>query len=256
MIAVLKRSLILWIVLAYSRSAFAQSSETPEYRDWEVSGFVGGSSGSKFQFPTPVSGSDQESFRTVGMRVASSYQLGARVNQYVNDFWAADLEYSVAVQDLTFTNISPSIQSLRLTQFVHHFIYNVSYLPLPRTKQFRPYGDVGIGAVLFYLPGSAKRDAQQLGLKVRPSWEFVFDWGGGFKYLVKDQVALTFDLKDCISRVPSYGIPVSARVVNGQYQPGMSRHGLLQNWQLNVGVAFEWDEWSPYTFKKSVRPVN
>src|SRR5438046_3037472 len=67
--------------------------------------------------------------------------------------------------------------------------------------------------------------------------------GGGFKYLIQDQFAVTVDLKDRVSLVPSYGIPVSATVVGSQYQPGMSLHGLMHNWQLNFGVTFQWDEW-------------
>ena len=78
-------------------------------------------------------------------------------------------------------------------------------------------------------------------MPLRDSWEFALNLGGGFKYLVDDQAALTFDIKDQISSVPSYGLPRSARVTNGQYIPGISRNGFLNNWQLNFGVAVQWD---------------
>jgi opacity protein-like surface antigen len=220
----------------------AQSSYPNGHREWEVSGFVGQSSTGKHEFPTPVSGSAEESTRTVGLHHASGYQVGVRVIQNFNDFWGADLEYSFADQDLRFSNLSPEIPTLSLAHFIHHFSYNVSYLPLSPVTRLRPYVGAGIGTALFYIPGRAKKDALELGLNLRDSWEFVFNWGGGLKYLVADRFAVGFDVKDRISRVPSYGLPGSARVVDGQYQPGMARHGLLQNWQFNVGLTFQWDE--------------
>jgi hypothetical protein len=49
-------------------------------------------------------------------------------------------------------------------------------------------------------------------------------------------------VKDRISRLPTYGLPPSARVVNGQYQPGISPHGRLQILQVNLGFTYQWDE--------------
>lgn len=230
------------LTIACLQPAFAQVSYSLEHREWEVTGFAGRSFVTKSRFSTPVTGSDQESSRTVGIEYASGYETGVRVSQNVNDFWAADLEYSFANQPLTFTNLSPGIESLSLTQYIHDFSYNVSYLPLPRTKRFRPYVLAGVGAALFYIAGRSKKDALELGVWLRDSWEFTFNWGGGFKYLIQDQFALTFDVKDRISRVPSYGLPASTVVAGGQYQPGIAVHGPLQNWQLNFGFTFQWDE--------------
>jgi len=238
------RSLLFVVIVVGSvLPALAQTSYPPEHHEWEASLFAGASFSSKFQFPTLVAGSDQQVSRTVGMKYAPSYMLGVRVNQNLNDFWGVDLEYSVADQNLDFTNISPSIQHLSLTQYIHHVSYNVSYLPLPRTKRFRPYADVGVGTALFYISKPSKKDALDLGLKLRDSWEFIGNVGGGFKYLIQDQLAVTLDLKDRISRIPSYGIPPSAQVVGGQYQPGLALHGAMHNWQLNFGITYEWDEW-------------
>lgn len=238
----LRLTAILVLTLACFRPAFAQESYSPEHREWEASGFLGGSFGGNSQFPTTVSGDSQGSSRTVGMHYASGYQIGMRVTQNLGDFWAAALEYNFANQPLRFTNLSPGIQSLSLSHNVHHVSYNVLYLPLSPKQRFRPYGTMGAGAALFYIPGRSKNEALALGLGLRDSWEFAFNWGGGFKYLVQDQFALTFDLKDQVSGIPSYGLPRSAQVINGQYQPGISRSGLLHHWQLNFGVAFQWDE--------------
>ncbi len=239
--AALAMSLIV-LVLACSRSAFAQTSYQPEQGEWEASIFAGGSFAGNYQFPTPVSGSDQEFSRSVGMRYIPGYQIGLRVSQNLNDFWGVDLEYSFANQELQLTNLSPSIQRLSLCHFIHDLTYNVSYLPLRPTKRFRPYADVGVGAALFYICGRSRQEAMNLGLDIRSSWEFVGNWGGGFKYLIADHYAVTFDLKDRLSRIPSYGIPVSARVVGGQFQPGISLHGVMQNWQINFGFSYQWDE--------------
>jgi outer membrane protein W len=120
--------------------------------------------------------------------------------------------------------------------------YNISYLPLPRSKRLRPYALVGVGAVLFWIPGDSSREAKALNFNLRSSWEFLVNAGGGVRYLVRDQFALNLDVKDHISRVPSYGIPVSTSVVDGVFQPGMSRHGTLNNWQITFGFTYQWDE--------------
>jgi len=62
------------------------------------------------------------------------------------------------------------------------------------------------------------------------------------KYLVADQFALTVNVKDQISGVPSYGLPHTARVINGFYQPGIGTRGVLNNWQFSFGAVFQWDE--------------
>jgi len=229
-------------MLACFEPAFAQDPYAPEHRDWEGSGFSGGSFAGDFSFPTPVSGDGQEGSRTVGVHYASGYQVGARITQNLGDFWAASLEYNFANQPLRFTNLSPGIQSLSLSHNVHHVSYNALYLPLTRKRRLRPFATIGAGAALFYIPGRSKEEALALGVSLRDSWEFAFNWGGGLKYLAADQVALTFDVRDQISGLPSYGLPRSARITNGQYQPGIARSGRINIWQLNFGVAYQWDD--------------
>ena len=233
------------VLCAWVEGAFAQGAYSLEHRDWEVSAFGGGSFVEKFELPTSVSGNGQQSSRTVGMRYASGYEVGLRVNQNLGDFGAATLEYSFANQPLTFTNLSPSIPTLSLGQAVHHLTYAVSYLPMSRLRRFRPYGGAGAGAALFYIHKDSKSEAAELGLALRDSWKFVVSFGGGFKYLVGDQVALTLDVKDHLSGIPTYGLPKSAQIVNGQFQPGLFNSGIMHNVQINFGVAFQWDEWSP-----------
>jgi len=200
-------------VLIWSTAALAQPSYIPEHREWEATGFVGGTFGTK----------------AGNVRYDSGYLLGVRINQNLGDFWNADLEYSFSHQHVHLTNPSPDIQRLTLNHYLHTFTYDVSYLPLPRSRRFRPYVQAGIGAALFYLPGGAKRDAQALGLQVHDSWKFVANPGGGFKYLVMDEFAVSVDVKDRLSQIPSYGLP-------GPHG------GVLQNWQVNIGFSFQWDE--------------
>jgi len=242
-LSVRKLGAIALLTLACSWPIFAQATYELEHREWAATGFAGASLLGSREFPTTVIGSDLESSRTVGVSYKSGYEIGVRGTQNVNEYWAADLEYSFANQFLRFNNLSPDIQNLSLELFLHHLTYDVSYLPLPRTSRFRPYVAAGAGAALFYLPGRVKKDAAELGLQLRDSWQLVFNWGGGAHYLVRDQFALTFDVKHRLSGVPSYGLPSSARVVNGQFQPGIASHGVLQNWQLNFGLSFQWDEY-------------
>lgn len=229
-------------VIACCNAAFAQSTYPLQYREWEVIPFVGSSFIPSFQFSTPVFANGQIASNTVGMRYDPGFEIGTRVHQNVGDYWGADLEYSFASQRLHFTNLSPDIPRLSLNSYIHHFSYDVASLPLPLTKRFRPYGTAGLGAV-GYVPGSGKDNALQQGVALNDSWLFLFNLGGGFKYLATEGFAFTFDVKDRLSSVPSYGLPKSARIVNGNFEPGMSRHGILQNWQFNVGFSFQWDEY-------------
>ena len=176
------------------------------------------------------------------MKFDSGYQVGVRANQNLGDYMGAALEYNLARQPLLLTNLSPSIPSLSLAHWVNQLTYSVSYSPMDRSKRFRPYGDLGVGAVLFHIAGHSKTEARALGVPLRDSWAFAFLWGGGLKYPIVDQFAFTVDVKDRLTRIPSFGIPETARVVNGQYQPGMALHGTMQTWQLNFGVTYQWDE--------------
>ena len=239
------KHLVLAFALCCADLASAQTASPPEYREWEFTPFAGGSFAGSYHFPTTVLGSDHETSRTVGMQYNSGYQLGMRVTDNFNELWAADLEYSFALQNLRFTNLSPDLPVLSLNNYTHHFDYNVAYMPLPRTRRFRPYVDAGAGASLFFINGDSRSQATQQGVKLRDgTWEFLFNIGGGGKYLVADQFAVTFDIKDAVSRIPRYGLRDTAQVINGQFVPGIHVHGILHNWQLNVGANFQWDEWN------------
>jgi opacity protein-like surface antigen len=224
------------------QSVFGQSSYAPENKDWEFSGFAGGSFLGKFQFPTTISGGGQQGSQNVGMHYGSGYELGLRLSENLGNSWGSDLEYSFATQPLTFTNLSPTIPSLALSHTVNHFTYSVAYIPLSRFSRFRPYAKVGSGASLFYISKTSKQEALEQGLELRDSWKFLVNWGGGFTYLIHPPVAIRFDVKDYISGVPSYGLPPTARVVNGRFQPGLARNGLMNNWQMNFGVIYQWDD--------------
>ncbi len=71
----------------------------------------------------------------------------------------------------------------------------------------------------------------------------MMNWGGGFKYMADEQTALLLDFKDFVTAVPSYGLPRTTQVVNGQFQPGFTPTGLLHHIQLNIGVAYRWNDW-------------
>ena len=235
-------SMILLFAVVCCGPASGQTIYTPEFLEWDGGAFGGTSFAGDHQFLTQVSVTSQEGSRNVGVHYASGYQIGARINQNLRDFWAASLEYSFANQPLRFTNLSPSIQSLSLGQSVQHFSYDISYLPLSPRTRFRPYGKFGAGAALFYISSDSKNEARALGVNLRDSWEFAFNWGGEFKYLVDDDAALTFDFKDQITDMPSYGLLQTARVVDGVFLPGFSSNGLIHSWQINIGFAVQWDD--------------
>jgi opacity protein-like surface antigen len=245
-------SFVAWTCL-FSETGLAQVAEFPTNKEWEVEAFAGASTVNDVELQTSVRGSQQTN-RTVGLNYASGYQVGLRITQNVGDNVAAYLEYSFANAPLTFTNLTPNIQSLSLGHSIQHFSYNVSYLPRNLQKRFRPYASAGAGAVLYHISAESREEAEDIGVGLRGSWnkdigvrlhgswKFALNAGGGFKYLVHDQFALTFNVKDQISGVPSYGLPRFASVVNGVYRPGISQHGRLNNWQFNIGAVYQWDD--------------
>jgi hypothetical protein len=213
------------------------------HRQWETAGFAGVSTIEEHSFLTPIDGGAL-GFQNVGLRYASGYQIGWRINENLGDFWNSNLEVSFANQPLTFTNLSPSVPSLSLSHSVTHFTYAMSYLPRARDKRFRPYASIGTGAALFYITSSSKEFALQQGVPLRDNWNFVGLFGGGFKYLTADHVAVSFDVRDNLTSFPTYGLSPTATVVNGQLLPGFNPRGTMQNWQLNFGIAYQWDrEW-------------
>lgn len=221
-------SIIIVSVLSIcSVSLLAQDSDL-EHREWEASGFIGSAFTSNAQLPILVDGSSG-STRPVGIRHASGYEVGGRLTDNFTPDWSGAMEYSFAHQDLRFTNLSPELQTLSLTQYVHRLSYNIGYLPLPPWRRLRPYAEAGAGTALYFLPESSKEMVISQGFKFRDSWVFLINCGGGFKYLVKDQFGLTFDVKDRLTGIPSYGLPNFA-------------HGIAQTWQVSFGLAYQWDE--------------
>src|SRR5262249_9141130 len=145
------------VVCICSQVAFAQQSYPLRYRQWEVSGFAGGSfMSAESEFPTQVTDNGQVTgVRTVGLHWGSGGQIGFRLGENLGEYWTANLEYSFANQPATLTNLSPTVQSLTLSQSVNHFSYGFSYTPANRSRRFRPYGEFGTGATLYFLRGSS-----------------------------------------------------------------------------------------------------
>jgi len=228
------------LACVFVQFAAAQEHYPPEHLEWDVAWFGGTSIGETFHFPTTVLGGNNSN--TVGMRFGSGYQLGVRVHENLRKYWGADLEYSAANQPLTLTNLSPDIQSLSLSQTVHHFSYGLSFLPLRPQSRFRPYASAQAGAALYFLHKSSRYDALDRGLGLHDDWKFLVNWGGGFKYLFTDEFGFEFDVKDQMTGIPTYGLPETARIVNGRFRPGVSRHGLFNNWQFNIGFSYQWDD--------------
>jgi len=224
-------------------SAFSQThSSFLEHREWEGSFFAGPTFGESFKFNTPVlDGNQQVGSRVVGMKIDEGFLLGTRISQNLGNNMGANLEYVFANQNLSFTNISPTIQSISMHQYIHHISYNVLFQG-PRDHRFRPYGALGAGVVGFTLPSDAKRDALLQGLHLRDSWKFLLNGGGGFKYLVKDQFVVGADVMDRASQVPAFRLPSQAQIINGRYIPGIADHGTFHNWQIGFSVIYQWDE--------------
>ena len=264
-----KRIVVFVLAFACSAPAFAQvstpastqsstpySSQTPapyspqtpappdplHHREWEGTFYAGYVFLKDYKFQTAISGRD-EKLGVVEMQYESGYRMGARATQNLGDFFAATVEYGFSDQGLRLINVAPRIRTLNLNHFVHSLIYDVSFSPRTRDKRFRPHVELGTGVLLFHVAGESKAEALDRGLGLEDSWEVVFNYGVGFKHLVADHFALVVDFKGRMSDIPTYGLPKATRIVDGEYQPAISAHGLMHAWQFNIGIAHQWDAW-------------
>ncbi len=229
----------LFLILLLPEPGRAQGGLTLRHGDWEATIFAGGSFLGSNVYSTPVQGSGS---RAVGLSFATGSQLGLRIidNQWRN--WGAGLEYSFSNQPINFTNLSDSTPSLGLGQAIHRFAYDVFYYPYDRYHRLRPYAFAGPGVSLFYIKGSSKDAAAAQGIQLNDPWKFTMSWGGGVKYLVKNQIAASFQFSDSISGVPGYGLPKTGSVVSGTYVPGFRPDGLMNNWLISAGFVYQGDD--------------
>lgn len=233
----------MFLFLGLPEAGRAQVQNPLSHRDWEFSVFGGTSIIKDQAFTTPVAGSDQQTSTTVGMQYGSSWLLGARLSESRGDYWGAEFEYSYANQPLRFTNLTPTVPALSLSQGVNTFAYNFIFFFTNPYRRLRPYAVAGIGTSLFQPYGSTEAEAAAAGIHLGNTWTLVFNWGGGVKYLIRDHWAVRLDFRSHLGTMPDYGLPSSASVTQGQYIPGMAASGTLQNWHVNAGIAYQWGQW-------------
>jgi opacity protein-like surface antigen len=236
------RKLLVAILLVslLSIAAQAQGLLTPAHRSWEASVFGGGSFIGDKSFPTPVAGSNSLSFRTVGLSYASGSQMGLRITENRWKHWGATMEYGFSNQPLRFTNLSDTAPSLALGHSIHRFSYDVVYYPLDRFHRLRPFAFAGSGVSLFYIRSSSKDAAAAQGIPLSNPWKFSMRWGGGAKYLIRDQIAVSMQYSENISGVPHYGLPSTGYVASGQYSPGFKPDGMLHNRLFSLSFNYQW----------------
>ena len=240
----MRRDFLLLVMLftGLLEAGRAQSLYPISHRRWEFSAFGGTSIVKDQVFETPVGG-DQQFTVPVGVQYSSSWLVGARLSESMGDYWGAEFEYSYANQPIRFTDLTPDIPTLSLSQGVNTFAYNFIFFFTNPYKRIRPYAIAGIGTSLFQTYGSAESDAKAAGVNLGNSWTFVFDWGGGVKYLFHDHWAARVDFRSHLGTMPDYGLPPSATVSQGNYVPGLATSGTLQNWHVTAGIAYQFDGW-------------
>ncbi len=230
---------LLFLLMSASMPGQAQDLTHDPY---EASIFGGGSFLGSGVYSTPVSSSSMQS-RAVGLSYGTGYMMGFRLADNRWQHFGATLEYSFSSQPITFTNLSDSTPSLGLGHTIHRFAYDVLYYPRNRDFRLRPFVFAGPGVSLFYVKGSAKQEAAAQGIRLSDPWKFTMNFGGGIKYLLKPQVAVSLQFSDSISGVPRYGLPTSGSVVSGRYVPGFHPNGYLDNWLISISFLYQWDEW-------------
>jgi hypothetical protein len=219
-----------------------QAQITLSHRQWELSVFGGASFIGSSEHVTPVTGSTQQSSRTVGLHYASGYQVGISATENRWEHFAGTFEYSFSNQPLTFQNLSDAVPSLSVGHSIHRIGYNLLYYPMDKYSRLRPYAFGGPGMALFYVGGSGKETAAAQGIHLNAPWKVTANFGGGVKYLVKDHFAASAQFSDSISGTPGYGLPLNGYYASGKYVAGFRPNGLLNNWLVSVGFVYQWDQ--------------
>jgi len=225
--------------MAYAQQRQQQPSpwSTPDkYGEWEFSiyfgaGFIGDTSGA-----TPIAGGEE--LRLVTLDYTSGFSAGVRLTQNLGKRLGAELEYTFSNQPLAFLNLTPDLPRYDASHDVHTFQYNILFYGFDRSSRLRPYGQVGGGAQLFYIGGSSKNDALTRGIVFTETWKFAANFGGGVKYLVGKDWGFRFDFRDVLSGAPDYGLPPTAGETTAGFRPNV----MLQNWQVNVGFFYTWEQ--------------
>ncbi|MFH1574153.1 MAG: hypothetical protein ABIG68_09220 [Acidobacteriota bacterium] len=232
--------LVSLAILIVPALAAAQTAQPATHCDWEFALFAGGSFIGDSRHRTPVAGEDDDTYRSVGLDYAGGSMFGFRIAENRWDHWGASLEYGYSNQPLRFADLTPDAPSLSLGHSIHRFVYDVLYYPLDRRQRLRPFAFAGAGVALYHLSDSSKSDPVLGGTQLRDRWKALFSWGGGAKYLVRDQLTAHFQFSDRISGIPDYGLPGSAQIAGGELTPGFRPDGSLHNWSLSIGFAWQW----------------
>jgi opacity protein-like surface antigen len=231
------RSRTACLLLFLLVGAVSARAQAPAHRQWEFTLFGGASYLGDGTHATPVAGLSQGT-RSVGLDYASGYQVGARITENRWRHWGAALEYTFSNQPLTFSGLSAAAPSVSPSHSVHRFAYQVLYYPADPSERFRPYVLAGPGLSLFR---TGNADAA-LGVRLNDPWKFAFHWGGGVKYLLRDQVGVVLQFSDSVSGVPGYGLSTTALDLPGQFTPGLRPDGVAHNWLVSIGFVYQWDE--------------
>jgi opacity protein-like surface antigen len=223
-----------------SVAANAQSS-APEHRQWEFGAFGATSALGEHTSTTPQVGVIGATSREVTLKYSFAAEMGAWFSENLGEHWGANLEYRFSNQPLTFTNLADTIPTFNARQSIHRIAYEMLYYPLSPDHRARPYVFAGPGINLFHINQNSRNAASQLGMQLTSPWKATLNWGGGLKYLIQDHVAVNVHLIDTVSGVPKYGLPSSAQFSPGQISPGFDPKGLMHNWQLGFGLAYQFD---------------
>jgi hypothetical protein len=234
-------AVVLALLICLLPGCMPAQGQTLRHRDWELAVFGGGSFLGSGSYATPVTGSIQQTSRTVGLNYGDGYLLGASVTENRGPHFGAALEYSFSNQPLTITNLTDSTPSLGLGHSIHRFAYDLIYYLKDRDSRLRPFAFAGPGVSLFHVGESGRQDAEARGIHLSSPWKFTMNFGGGIKCLLKDQIAASLQFSDSVSGVPGYGLPSNGSVVSGKYTPGFRPDGFLNNWRIGLSFIYQWD---------------
>jgi hypothetical protein len=227
--------LALGLYLFFSNNAFAQYQLKDNI---EVNVFGAGSVWSSKHY---VIGYPQSPTNIPGeLKIDSEGRFGVRLGVYTRGHWGEEFYYSYEPNGVTISQGGPFPKTTNIRVGISNYgINSLYYLNETESHAFQPFLSAGLGGTLYEIRQESLANLRNPALGNIPdadnSNELAFNFGFGFKARTNGWLGFRFDVRDYVSRAPSFGL---ARQSNNPTATVLPATGAINNGEVSVGLTF------------------
>jgi hypothetical protein len=226
--------LVLVVMVGFPALVRAQ-----EFRHIELNPFVAFSSFTKsnYQIGFPQSITPlQEQFK-----FNETLRGGVRFNVNTTRHWGEEFFFSYEPNKAHFIRQTPPTATQTYDVHIYNFGINAMYyLNEEEGAQTRPFLSVGLGGLVSQPSGLSKQIANDPLRGDLPGFEtaaeIAANFGVGVKRHLTDDFDLRMDVRDYVSRNPTFGLPRSSSDPNAVVFPAF---GAINNLEVSAGIIFK-----------------